>query len=240
MLPQHRVTINIVVSKDEHQKFQHKHSSRGPSDDKYLTTESENSDAESSDDEVDGDDYGGDTITVRQQKPRAAKNSKKMRQTQLPFSPKKTRLRGRPRKAIPMEEEEFDNEQDTRRRSSRNKAEGGRVRYDADYQEGEESDDSDDAPATARTQKKPKKKYKKRGPRPAYGTIRDVQDLDDSDDDSAPLRAHRDFCEKCKDPPAHILMVQAKRKRGKKRSNQDEDEESDGERASKLGGWVRW
>ncbi len=229
----------IKVAKDEHEKFQHKHVSRGPSSDKYHTTESENSDAESSDDEGDEDeDYKGHSL--RQQMPRAARSSKKLRQTHLPFSPKQTRLRGHQRKPIPLEEEESEGERVDLRRSGRNKVVAGRVRYDEDYRE-DNVDDSDDAPVTARAQKKVKKKLKKRGPRPAYGTIRDVEDLNDSDDDSAPLRAHRDFCEKCKDPPAHVLIVQARRKRGKKRSKQeDEDEESDGERASKLGGWVRW
>lgn len=229
--PKHRVYI-IRVDKNEHQKFQHKHSSRGPSD-KYLTTESELTE-ESSEDEEDDDDYKGQK--VRQQKARAAKkSSKKLRQTHLPFSPRKTRLGGRQRQIVSAGEES-ESEPQVRRRSGRNKAAG--VRYDDDYQM-DVLDGSDDAPVSTRT-KKAKKKFKKRGPKPAYGIIRTVEDLDESDDEFGPLRAHRDFCEKCKDPPAHILMVQAKRKRGKKRAKQDEDEESDGERASKLGGWVRW
>ncbi|KLO20752.1 hypothetical protein SCHPADRAFT_816295 [Schizopora paradoxa] len=161
-----------------------------------------------------------------------------MRQTQLPFSPKKTRLGGRKHKPLRIEEDESDSEPRIQRRSGRNRGAG--VRYDEDYQE-DELDESDGSRIVATSHKKAKKKIKKRGPKPAYGTIRDVEDLDNSDDESAPLRAHRDFCEKCKEPPSHILMVQAKRKRGRKKAkrDEDEDEESDGERASKLGGWVR-
>ena len=237
MHPKSRV-YTIKIGKEDHKKFLRKRgtSSREPSD-KYLTTESEPSDGDDSDDDEAKNDEDYDSRQTRTQKSRAAKTrgSGNMRQTQLPFSPKKTRSGGRKRKPI-LSEDESDSEPRIQRRSGRNK--GAAIRYDEDYEE-DELDESDYQSA-GKSRKKAKKVFKKRGPKPAYGTVRSIEDLDNSDDESAPLRAHRDFCEKCKEPPAHILMTQAKRKRGRKKAKEDEDEESDGERASKLGGWVRW
>jgi len=91
----------------------------------------------------------------------------------------------------------------------------------------------------------------KRPPRtvqPAYGIVREVEQMYDSDDETAPLRAHRNTCEKCGRPPAHVLLSgwTRKSKKGKKtrsRSGSDADllESSDGEATfERLGGWVRW
>ena len=91
----------------------------------------------------------------------------------------------------------------------------------------------------------------KRPPRtvqPSYGIVREVEQMYDSDDDTAPLRAHRDTCEKCGRAAAHVLLSgwTRKSKKGKKRwsrSDIDADllESSDGEATfEKLGGWVRW
>lgn len=85
--------------------------------------------------------------------------------------------------------------------------------------------------------------------KPEYGVIRSIEDLDcDSGSESEfPLKAHRDFCEKCRRQPTHILVdaykrrLNSKRKK-RKRLSQDESEESedDLEKLSSLGGWVRW
>ena len=91
----------------------------------------------------------------------------------------------------------------------------------------------------------------KRPPRtvqPAYGIVREVEQMYDSDDETAPLRTHRDTCEKCGRAPAHVLLSgwTRKSKKGKKRrsrSGPDADllESSDGEATfERLGGWVRW
>jgi chromodomain-helicase-DNA-binding protein 4 len=91
----------------------------------------------------------------------------------------------------------------------------------------------------------------KRPPRtvqPAYGIVREVEQMYDSDDETAPLRTHRDTCEKCGRAPAHVLLSgwTRKSKKGKKRwsrSNTDADllQSSDGEATfERLGGWVRW
>jgi hypothetical protein len=91
----------------------------------------------------------------------------------------------------------------------------------------------------------------KRPPRtvqPAYGIVREVEQIYDSDDETAPLRAHRDTCEKCGRAAAHVLLSgwTRKSKKGKKkrsRSGSDADllESSDGEATfERLGGWVRW
>jgi hypothetical protein len=51
----------------------------------------------------------------------------------------------------------------------------------------------------------------KRPPRtvqPAYGIVREVEQMYDSDDETAPLRAHRDTCEKCgRAPPTSCSQV---------------------------------
>ena len=70
----------------------------------------------------------------------------------------------------------------------------------------------------------------------------------DSDDETAPLRAHRDNCDKCGRAAAHVLLSgwTRKSKKGRKkwsRGGTDADllESSDGEATfEKLGGWVRW
>lgn len=81
-----------------------------------------------------------------------------------------------------------------------------------------------------------KKAVKRKGPKPEYGRIRDVNDIYDSDPETAPLRAHRDLCERCRRQPAHILMKS--KKKGRRKSVEDPMEEE--EDFSSLGGWVRW
>ena len=91
----------------------------------------------------------------------------------------------------------------------------------------------------------------KRPPRtvqPAHGIVREVEQMYDSDEGTAPLRAHRDTCEKCGRAAAHILLsgwtrTSRKGKKKQSRSGPDADllESSDGEATfAGLGGWVRW
>jgi chromodomain-helicase-DNA-binding protein 4 len=82
--------------------------------------------------------------------------------------------------------------------------------------------------------------------RPAYGNFRVVADLDFdpcSDQETAPLRAHRDTCEKCGRSPTHVLLSERLGKpksKGRQRKDDDEDDSDDVEKISALGGWVRW
>ncbi|KAF8640689.1 hypothetical protein AX17_000345 [Amanita inopinata Kibby_2008] len=81
---------------------------------------------------------------------------------------------------------------------------------------------------------------------PTYGRIRNISDLDcETDDEIAPLRRHRDICEKCHKRPAHELLHHNKklkhRPSRKKPISQDELDatEDEVERLTSLGGWVR-
>ncbi|KAG9001163.1 hypothetical protein FRB93_012245 [Tulasnella sp. JGI-2019a] len=160
------------------------------------------------------------------------KGTRTTSRNKLPFSPKRTRVVAA-------------------RSSTRNK--GAAVIYK--YKSGEETDEdydmlnSDDeyVDRPLSTKKGPKAPRIRRAARPEYGFVRSTDDLDDSDSEGNPLMAHRNTCEKCLRPPAHIIMVKVKRKgqKGKqKRKGRGSDadlQESDDEvtATGKLGGWLR-
>lgn len=180
----------------------------------------------------------------------------------LPFSPKKKRAR----KGFVVPDSEDDSEDESEieevlpaRRSSRS-TKNAKARYTEadeyvdDRDEASESDGyDDDKPRKLRKSKAQKTKAKKivrgKSSRPAYGNVRHVADLDYdvlSDEETAPLRAHRDVCEKCHRGPAHDLIEAAgKKPKGKGRKKKEEEDLDDFEgdeieRLTALGGWIRW
>ncbi|KAF5374945.1 hypothetical protein D9758_000456 [Tetrapyrgos nigripes] len=169
------------------------------------------------------------------------RSSRTRRQYTLPFSPKKTRAQ---RLYLPQDSDVSDDEDaspKSRRRSTRNKK--GRV---IKFDDGTETQDSDYQISRVKRSKKTKgKKSFSESARPAYGHFRSIEDLEyDSDEETRVLRAHRNFCEKCLEPPAtRLLQVALKRtKKGKKKKSEEddfEDTEDDEERAKSLGGWVQ-
>lgn len=165
----------------------------------------------------------------------------------LPFSPRKTRAQDTTRdSSIDNDWKSEESEEDQpKRRSTRTRKTRG---FDtADYEDSDamDVDSGSEAPRSSRLKKKPKRG---KASRPAYGSFRSVEDLDYdpcSDEETAPLRRHRDFCEKCHRQPAHILLNNLKRKKtkGKRKRKDDDLEEESGDEEEKLthlGGWVRW
>lgn len=107
--------------------------------------------------------------------------------------------------------------------------------------ETEQSDESEND-SEEETPKPKEKRLRGRLSRPAYGNIRLIADLsEDESDDDYPIRAHRNICDKCQEPPAHISLnkyyAKLKRKRRGRKVAPDEEEEN---RLQNLGGWVRW
>ena len=129
----------------------------------------------------------------------------------LPFSPRKTRALGRISRKT--------------RRSS-----------DSDFEES-----LDDTSGSDISFQKPKtKKVRARKAYPLYGQIENIEDLWDPSDDSAPLRAHRAVCEKCRRAPAHILLKEERKKRKKPPKHREEDYIDEVQHAQDLGGWIQW
>ena len=180
----------------------------------------------------------------------------------LPFSPKKKRARKG--FVIPDSDDEGNDESEIEeivpaRRSSRS-TKNAKARYteaddyvddeNEDYGSDAYEDDADDKPRKSLKGKAQKKIVRGKASRPAYGNFRHVADLDYdvlSDEETAPLRAHRDVCEKCHRGPAHKLIdAAAKKPKGGGRKKKDEDLDLDDfegdeiERLTALGGWVRW
>ena len=56
----------------------------------------------------------------------------------------------------------------------------------------------------------------------------------------APLRAHRDICEKCHREPAHVLLKKLGKRKGRKKKQTDDLSEDEEDMYNALGGWVRW
>lgn len=128
----------------------------------------------------------------------------------LPFSPRRTRALGRISRKT--------------RRSS-----------DSDFDESlDDTSGSDVSFQKPKTKRVPRKVY------PLYGQIENVEDLWDPSDDSAPLRAHRAVCEKCRRAPAHILLNEERKKRKKPPKHREEDYIDEVQHTQDLGGWVQW
>ncbi|EPQ60503.1 hypothetical protein GLOTRDRAFT_68181 [Gloeophyllum trabeum ATCC 11539] len=169
----------------------------------------------------------------------------------LPFSPKKTRS-GKAFIASDGSDAEEDGsdagEVAPARRSTRARKSARGNLADEAYLD-DELDllaDSDDESTRQRPAKKKAKQRRRKATRPAYGHLRSVDELEYdpySDDETAPLRQHRNICEKCHRKPTHILLIEAKKgKRGRLRKNKNSDEEEDDDdiaRVTALGGWVR-
>lgn len=167
----------------------------------------------------------------------------------LPFSPKKTR--SRKVNTLPDGDEDEDANSEIEdiqpRRSTRTRMPTKASLANEDYHMSSGSEDSDGF--LLKPQGKPKKQAKRerKAAPPAYGYVRDVSELDyDSDEDTAPLRAHKNACERCKSLPAHIALEKlrkaqtSKRKKKEKKNDDDEEEEDEEERLMELGGWIRW
>lgn len=190
--------------------------------------------SESSEEDNDGDgDYGGKGSRSKRRKRSIRVKNRSSRN--LPFSPIKTRNRAGARGAVVDSVEDSDESDNDHVPSRRSRRAFSRRNYadneDSDFEMLETSDEG------SLTRNKKKKLIKKRkGPKPAYGCIRDVTDLYDSDPETAPLRAHRKICERCRRQPTHILLKGKKRSRKRTSDDLSEDEEDH----STLGGWVRW
>ncbi|KAJ7783591.1 SNF2 family DNA-dependent ATPase [Mycena maculata] len=201
----------------------------------------DNDDEDDDDDDDDDDEYGEDKDSHIQ--PRRSTRS--------------TKLKTRSTKVIVLESSgEEDDEAagnvnvPTRRSTRARKAFKVKLDEGAYYESDQEENGSEgyDSRRVKRPAKKPTKAARRTGARPAYGHVREVADLDydpNSDEETAPLRAHRDFCEKCHEKPTHILLAKAQKSKGKgrkKRPTSDDDLLESGdeaERITKRGGWVR-
>ncbi|KAJ3512355.1 hypothetical protein NLJ89_g3566 [Agrocybe chaxingu] len=238
--PLSRVKVTISIKSDR--------SSRATrSDDEVVPdSEEEDHDEEETEDEVDGDDeYNG--RRVRNQPSRAAR---KLATKDLPFSPKKTRSR---KVLTIMDSEdsvsEFDDVEEvhpTRRSTRSRKAIEINLVSDDDEYIGE---DEEPARKHKHKGKASKRQSRPKSALPMYGHFREISTFKDDpfsdDEENEALRRHRDLCEKCHLGPAHKQLAAFKKRskgRGKKRkrSTDDEFEESDSEqRYVDLGGWVQ-
>lgn len=220
--PKHRVGLVINLP------GQGSHSNRGFD---YIEDSEETSELSEEDDD-DDDDYRGNGS--RRKRKKSSIRVKNRSSRNLPYSPVKTRNRTGARSAATNVIEDSDESDEDHAHSRRSK----RALSRRNYADNEESDFEMSEPSSEGGLLKKKKKAakKRKGPKPAYGCIRDVTDLYDSDPETAPLRAHRKICERCRRQPTHILLKRTKINR--KRSNDDLSEEE--EDYSTLGGWVRW
>ncbi|GLB35984.1 putative class II histone deacetylase complex subunits 2 and 3 [Lyophyllum shimeji] len=206
---------------------------------------------ELADDESEGDDEADEyEEEVRPQPSRRTRQSSAKSKTTLPFSPKKTRAR----QIFVVHSDQESGDSTTllpTRRSTRSRK-GVTVNLDADaYTDDIElSDEDSEAYISTRARgkgKKAKKPVRRKASRPAYGHFRSIEELDYdalSDEESAPLRKHRDICEKCHQAPAHQLLQDLSKKgkaKRKRKTSEDEFEVSgdEKERYTALGGWVR-
>ncbi|CAK5279999.1 unnamed protein product [Mycena citricolor] len=191
----------------------------------------------------DNDDYDGEESSVPP--PRATRSSKG--QLELPFSPKKTRSQ-----KIQVIDSDDSDDDDSVAHAPRRSTRTRRTFKIAVGDDSDAEEDDSDGDASVRklkgTTKRPKVARKKAA-RPAYGHVRGIEDLDydhQSDEETAPLRMHRNVCEKCKENPAHEVLGALKKKKNKSRrrkktSDDDiEGSEDEVERAERHGGWVRW
>lgn len=192
------------------------------------------------------------SINSTRKSARLAAGSTKLRQSKLPFSPKKLRSnrvqRGR---SVPDSEDDLggygqvnsDVEIIVPTRRSTRARRNAHLNL-ADDEESDEDTYHDSSRRRSRSQDVPQR-FKKKRPvtaRPAYGHFRDIGDLDFDpyeDEATSSLRAHRDVCEKCHKRPAHKQLTELKK--GRRKIKGDDDESDDNEDHIRgLGGWVRW
>lgn len=223
--PAHRVSLRLNVRSRASNKGKIAvHSEQGDYSEGSAATSEESPDDED-------EDYKSSKPRRSTRSRKAKKDSKKTRN--LPYSPTKTK---NSRWTRTIESESDEDSDDGKRRSSRNKTRKNYALAEAsDYMYEDESGDSSVEEINPPVKKK-SRPQKRRGPKPEYGVVRDVGDFDDAE--PGPLR-HRDECERCHRPPAHILMQQPTKKKRKKRDSDFESSDED-EAAQRLGGWVRW
>lgn len=188
----------------------------------------------------------------------ARKNSKpkKTAVKPLPFSPRKTRTK----KGFTLVESSGDDDvveipPPTRKSTRSTKGTSSKYQDTKDYEDDESQEEESEFDTSSsrrgnrrKTAQNTKKKIpREQASRPAYGHVRAVDDLAGdalSDEETAPLRAHREVCEKChRGPAAQLIKIESKRKgKGRKRrgSDSDENEGTVLEQLERLGGWVRW
>ena len=96
-----------------------------------------------------------------------------------------------------------------------------------------DTDSMDSSPLKKTEKKKPRDK---KAAIPEYGLVqwaKDIEEDEDEDEENAVYLAHREICDKCREPPAHIQIIKALKSKGRKK-------EEEIERLKELGGWVRW
>ncbi|KAL4070788.1 hypothetical protein J3A83DRAFT_4245468 [Scleroderma citrinum] len=226
----------------------------GSPESNFLTSDSELSPLTDDLDRSDDEDYVRESLQRRPM----TRSSKSMKQSKLPFSPKKLRNR-RMLSDVPSDldddlggygQSDVEGEPITTRRSTRTRKSAHSNLDDNSLEDGvEDTDDKESHQGMVHKSAKSGKKRQQRRPagsRPVYGHFRDIDDLDvDPYDEEAtePLRAHRDVCEKCHKDPAHMLLTAARKpKRGRQKRTADVDEDLEGgeeERIQNMGGWVR-
>ncbi|KAL5533979.1 hypothetical protein ACEPAG_439 [Sanghuangporus baumii] len=220
--PKHRIQLVLNVPKRK----------PGPVVDGDYVSDSDSSNETEG---AESDDYE-DTYLRRSTRASRRQTSKQVRV--LPYSPRKTRSRGRQTSPISVDDDSESEQSLPRRRSSRNaKKKSNSINEQSDYQSDgvEESSDYQES----RTRRRSKQPTKRKGPKPAYGRIRKVEDLYDSDPDTAPLRGHREECEKCHRAPSHILLKRLSKRTKRRKKHDDDLSEDEEELANRLGGWVR-
>ncbi|KAI0068286.1 hypothetical protein BV25DRAFT_1987089 [Artomyces pyxidatus] len=213
------------------------------------------------DDVPEGDDLSDEATpapTRRSTRTAASLGDRRRRQTtqELPFSPKKIRLRSARSAAVDTDDGDEDSDESpgeyakaTRRSTRQRKTTRVNV-ADEDYEDTGSDEGSFEYKGgrskSGQSNSKPKI-VRGRASRPAYGHVRSIVDLDYDpldDGDTAPLRAHRDTCERCSRKPTHTLLEEeakrGKRGKGAKKKKNDEDDGDEGDdKLAALGGWVR-
>ncbi|KAH9049552.1 SNF2 family N-terminal domain-containing protein [Lactarius hengduanensis] len=203
----------------------------------------------SHDDDNDDDDVRSVASSARVLRRNARRSTVKVSsgRTDLPFSPKKTRLRKR---LVSESESSMTSVSDgvgPTRRSTRIRKSLGIRDTGPESESGESETGSDESFSPNRSFRlKGKPNIPKRGKasRAAYGHIRSIADLGYDELENGPLSGHRYTCERCQREPTHLLLQQRQKKASKskaKRKPRDEfEEDSDGEdKLAALGGWVR-
>jgi chromodomain-helicase-DNA-binding protein 4 len=187
---------------------------------RHVEYDSEKSEEEEEEEEEDDDNKETDNYSTSDAGSPAIRTTRSGgRKRALPFSPRKTRSRGRTM-STDAASEYSDSPAPARptRRSTR-------ARVTRPAQDDESFNEDDDVSERSA----PKRTVKRKAARPEYGGLRQVADLDD--EDIAPLQAHYDTCSKCHQKRADLLL----KKKGKKRRAEEGEMEP-----HELGGWVRW
>ncbi|KAI6008336.1 SNF2 family DNA-dependent ATPase [Pisolithus orientalis] len=198
----------------------------------------------------DSDDENDDDFSEPTYRLPTTRSTKALKQSKLPFSPRKLRRPLRSSQTVSDSEDELGGYSDVEMvptRPSTRARKAARLNLNDDFDNETMSTDDEEGSDRRFAKLDATKKPKKRRPvpsHPAYGHFRDINDLDFDpydDEDTASLRAHREVCEKCHEGPAHELLRAAmKPKRGRHRRNSDADlEENEEEQIRHLGGWVR-